>query len=885
MIFYKNKNQSAFIPSRLIFRGGKDFGQKGPSSPSAAKAGPVKLPPKLAPLVKQAPTPAPTAQSGIESLKIRLQTAGLDERRKLSLDILTTAQANQDKSSIDFARAEIEKYCAEKRAEINKKYEQLVLKVYRSAEVKKSDDEIEKLRLKEEEELAQYTVEFVVAGIALNNFETLPADEQTMLLEASNFQQTAIGKYRVARDKKDDPDLYLTDENVTEIHDISSASLAKDYAEAAEEDEDNNPDAGFYNGELYGIADYNNNSPHFRIKNRQTAIEFLKGRGNQLHPVIRARIYVDIANSLLYEYTRDRDLELAKKFLLKGISLLEEFRSSHSQNFDDLHPFKGDKRIDTILGYACYRYAGLLQEQTKKSTKPDETVCQWYEKTAGRGWSNAGTEIWTSDYVDYLLEFPDTMDRAISVINRHWTEEAPYLTNSATARVLERLRALIEASKTPQALKINSKKFQELKDKLSDDSDNRSYYDSLNDQHNIIENWYGANISSEQRAQKLKLLFHGAEPITTMDDILNHYKNSPITGKDYKFIVEDKSGIEPFNPVILLEKVDKINRIARGSEERRLLLYAHLLDDWAPTGKVDRKKALEFYRKALAQREELDNDEIADAIARCYRILNAPQSYGAGEYFMANVYIPDINDITDIGDTTNTNIDNVTDIGDITEIGERVTWNNDEDKQRYEIEDPKDNLVALFYDKEQNIGIMVNRYIDVAAWSTAYNKSDYLKIIAKRKQLEKEADDLEQKNQPTTEIDSRITKLDEEITEFEKKLTPEGIGDIYYFRIGSKGMEINSVTVYHVKQKKQEHLEYLENPQHAGAVNAQDFPFEGFSAATMLLYRDFHNLRGRRKPPDNGWVPITDDEGKYLYLDSDNNIIQVDPEIHDRHEK
>jgi hypothetical protein len=169
------------------------------------------------------------------------------------------------------------------------------------------------------------------------------------------------------------------------------------------------------------------------------------------------------------------------------------------------------------------------------------------------------------------------------------------------------------------------------------------------------------------------------------------------------------------------------------------LFQARLVDDLSPEGMVDRKRAFDYYRKALADRYSLGYDQVELAVTRCYRLINGPDMFSPDDYSWEG----EVGSQLYIGPTTWPTINN------------------------------SDDLVVLYYDKHSRRGVAVNRYLNLPL--SAYFAEDNYR--EKRKELR----DLEKEGRGETE---EAGALRAELTKLRQKLNPEAAGKIVWFYDG-----------------------------------------------------------------------------------------------------
>lgn len=804
----------------------------------------------------------------------RLETTRDPEAKKdLALQILRENLENGTTEGAERANQTIAEYCAAKQKEIKERYEP------RIKELEDEEEDITDLKAEMEAELAKYTFETVIVILQFGYFETLEEEDELLLARLQEVQDSAITAYK-SDDYKDNENLRITDEDEERIRSVSVGALCEKYGEvvrsAREVDEETKEVKGYNYGDAdidfyaehiqggAGVADEGPYGPKSRLYTRQIALEFLKERGTKLKPELRARIYVDIANSLLHtEEQQDYNRDLAKEFLEKAISILEEIKVREGTNFSELST--GNTSLSETLSYAYYRYAAVLQLEKEQGEKPDEEICGFYEKSLNENVLDSTI----TDYIEYLLQYPDNLDRAIEIILKygiHVTEKPAgkkmeilgWNFSDAAGMVLTRLYDQALRSRKPQELKEWTEKFNRIAQPFfrcdfgawsGMVGEQNRYREMLGNLNELCRFYIDTN--EKTRESQLKYKLFGTLGATVQNEMMERYKNSPITGKNYTALMEGDAHkdarvagwgtrIEQLNWLFNSE----IRQYTKNASKQNLLC-AHLLDDWALSGKVDRKKALKYYRKALKDRKGLTNEEIGDAIARCYRILNGPDQYSRTDYLL--------------------DIDAA--------VGEQISW--DQDNERYTIENPKENFVVLFYDTEANIGIAINRYINIQAWNAQFNLGDYRELLKRRKELMKNP----AKNAKALE------SIDKEIAELRGKLEPEELGTIQFISKDKNGrLLVCDISAAKIAKRKGETTRQFEvgEDRTISTENIVRYPWEGFSRDSLGLaqyhFSGLGELKKFRADRENLFHPVVDDKGRNLYLTADNNIIQAVPE-------
>lgn len=633
-------------------------------------------------------------------------------------------------------------------------------------------------------ELIRYSPEVVLSEIAFGHFETLPEDEQKLITEALEFQKTAIEKYRDKKDEKSNPDLYIKDSDIQKLQALKS-NLKNDYAQeavAAKSWDYSDFDEHYYH-QLYddSVADYNPGKPAERMAAREKNLLFLSERGAKLDNLGRAKIYVDLANSLLHQKIRERNPELAEKLLLKAIEILERIKIKEPQK-----TFY-DGNLPLTLSYAYNRYAKLLEEKTKKVKKdPDQNILNTYEKAFATGNLTENNFDYTKttfeDYLGYIRKFPNWLERAVTIIDKFDKTTDTDWTKTDWTNPFGRWdhQRHAYANATPKSL-VLACLYQEIGNLI----DKYNYADEGEDTTKIVA-------KHGELAEKFTALIKKwnitspevEEGNLTIEEILK-FVNKDIT--------KDESIGTYFDPDVREEMVRRFEASDYSYSSSlpqtaygRKILQGHLLDTWAPPGERDQERALKYFKEAVKMGDGKKSYDpsyysIHTALERIAAITNNPERY-SGAYLLDGT------------------------------IGDPIYGLGPKDI----LDDPKENLEIIYFNPKNNSGIAINRHIDPqlgnALWQKLPFTDSYSAVRGEIQKLRKElakatkefraftyvpseegappqGKDMERRNALEGRVDQLETEIEEKKSQAEKlknELTPEndygkGHGPIVYF--------------------------------------------------------------------------------------------------------
>jgi len=714
--------------------------------------------------------------------------------------------------------------------------------------------------------LQKYSLDIAISSY---NLDALPEEEKELIKNRSQKQRAAVALYKdfeVDGDGStgDSTNLHIDDQEMAVInHDAKSATAIErlfliqhrgnttgyDYLST---------DEAYYEQYLISKSDRSyssHGSPQVRISQRQEMLTFLNVRGAALDPALRARIYIDLGTNYLHKKIRERDPELGEQFLTQAITILENYEDAGNWHFRSTSP-------EQMLGYAHYRRAALYIEQEKSH----EEITKEFQKAIaiapeGDFEKEDNFDIIFDAYVDYILGQANGVQELLGACYEYqktYLEGEPseerYSYNQLLAKHLVRARircinilmgekSYEEAKQIINKMKENAyfKPYLEgpLEASSYSDRDDKTRFphddylplliEHLDFLSSHLQEGGGDGAENSEMRRYLAITDGFAIPGgETENDVMRRYANSPVVGVEYDDIMAGGP-----SAIYLL----------RRNPADWKLLQARLYDTYSPAGQQKPELALYDYMDALrmtgiptrstvaGRRKEdpdalhlLGNQDMAEAVARCYFLLNSPTQYSVSDFGI---------DWLDARAGT---------------VGEPLEFNT-EKKEAY-IENASSNLRVLYYDDETNMGIAVNRYINMPLMmpGTVQDLSEeWQSLRQQRRELDPEtdADELEQ-------IEARIGEI-------KKDLRPDEVGYMYWIAKNDETSELE-VNQFPINNNAIFQWEEMDNPE---ALGIEDL-----------------SLPSRTNPANksdlgNGWHTLVDTD----YLNSDALYLTDDLEI------
>ncbi|HCW32037.1 MAG: hypothetical protein UT36_C0015G0011 [Candidatus Peregrinibacteria bacterium GW2011_GWF2_39_17] len=832
-----------FTPNRFIYRQiPKAAREKAAISPTASKK-----PPKI----------LEDAKSQLEKLGENVDT--LEQKRGILIELIKSEiakkEANQPHQVEALKKMLLSAYVTPKRTGIQKKYDKLIA----ALPARSGDFAEQKARLltQLEVELYRFEVEAIV------NFELLPDHEKALIRDGIEANKKAERLYISEAVRKSSPNLYIGREKRMRIESVKAPSITKQdqiegptdifvdlskYSDLLELNNDHVP-----RGLRTGDPEY----PDERIFNREVALRFLERNGAELIPQARAKIYVDVARSLLYQDTKEYNPKLAAKYLDKALSFLE----------DMTEVFHLSPEGDTT--FYLQDYANFLRAQADDGVLQSDKFYRRalhlyrYPNIETQG-PNFNKEI-LETYTEYLIQ----QDIAILIFWLCQDYEKFYKGNSKGQQKLiesilplrERvvnyyLQKAYEEPDPAESQRLLARGSNILRNTLQisyyrNNKDIRWERDSLE----FLNFWRGEQITEAQKIEKLKSKGY----LPDDPDLINRYKNSPFTAKEYQALI----GINSKNESVgQWEKDLHFLKTRRGVDWK--LMQARLLDDWSPPGfSPNRQKALGYYREVLGG---LSNKDTQLVVARCYGIVNRPPQ--------------------GINDPATKEFSPITSDGLLVK-GREIKFGTAEAT----LENPKENFVILYYNPETKLGVGINRYLNLpepSLWDPRFKgklaerkrlMTEYTALDKKISGIHANLDSLQQRIETASALEkprfkkqyyeqnllktnfvNQRDKIKANLDKVNSELRPEGAGGIYRFLKNEKGQveilaDIGSFDEHGVPQLKN----WTDNYPASGGFTPRNLGIEEWDLQYWGKNRLFV-------------YPLTDSDGAPVLLDEKGQI-------------